>query len=125
MEGLFKIKEKINGRTYYVQVCLQAEEIAQQAIEIEMRGFTTWKSAVTFAAEYFHRRYAGSDKRGLKISIQYLHDMEPDTNNMIVFYAVVQALCHAFGRQGDVAIDESGKFVVPKSSRGPAVGNLF
>lgn len=116
MEGLFKIKEMINGRPYYVQVGLQAEEIVQQAIEIDMCGFTTWKSAITFAAEYFHRRYAGSDKRGLKISIQYLHDMVPDTNNMIVFYAVVQALCHAVGKKCELTIDESGNFVVPNST---------
>jgi hypothetical protein len=91
------------------------EKIPDRRVDLDIGSFDRWKASATFAAEYFLDHYAGTEKGGLKIEIRYIHDMEPyDTNNMIVFYAVVQALSIALGMSYNLSIDSSGAFVIPR-----------
>lgn len=100
---------------YYAQVDLVVEKITDRRVELDMGSFARWKAPANFAAEYFLDHYTGTEKGGLKIAIRYIHDMEPyDTNNMIVFYAVVQALYMALGMSSNLNIDSSGAFVIPR-----------
>lgn len=80
-----------------------------------MSKFPEWKTAVTFAAEYFFDHYpkAGMNS-GLKVTILELHYMDVDTNNTVVFFAVVQALSQALGMHCDMTIDDSGNFIIPR-----------
>lgn len=115
MEGSFLLKKKINQRDFYAQVRLEVEKISGWWIEVDVGRFTEWKTAITFAGEYFFDHYPkGGMNCGLKVTILDLHYMDVDTNNTVVFFAVAQALSQALGMHCDVMLDDSGNFVVPR-----------
>jgi hypothetical protein len=115
MEGRFEVKKFTNERSFYARVCLEVEEIWPYEVQIDIGEFKEWDKAIGFAAHYFFDHYRPSGKkRGLEIKIIELHSMDVDSNNMVIFYAIVQALHNAFNKECHIIIDDSGNFVVPK-----------
>lgn len=98
----------------YAEVRQEVEGTVNRYIEIYFSMFTKRKNAITFVSDYFFDHYSRTEDRGLKITIPYLNSMDVDTNNMVVFFVVVNALCQAFGVNCDLLISESASFVVPK-----------
>jgi hypothetical protein len=114
MKGVFKFKKLINDKGFYGEVILEVHRTTLGRVEVDLGTATKWRSSIEFAARYFLDHNSRAGEGGLKITILDLKDMDVDTNHMMVFFVVVNALCHAFGIPCDLTINDAGNFVIPK-----------
>jgi len=112
VEGSFVVKTRINEQDVYAKVRLTVCKMLLPRIDLDLNGFGRRETTIRFAADYFYDHYG--ERGGLKITMLELGENDTDEDEVVIFFAVVQALYQALGKVCHLTIDEAGNFVVPR-----------
>jgi len=116
MEIIFEIKEKINKKGFYGRIRLEIVKTMENITKLDFDHDSKWFNAVNFGVGFFYENYLKIRKEGgFNICVKDLDTQIVDTNNMVVFYITVKALCRYFKLDENlVFINEEGDFIIAK-----------
>ena len=119
MEGVFKIKKKINGANYYCYVELDALATESRELKIEYDNLLVdpeWVSSIDCAIRYFYHHFLIKENKGISVFVKKIHAMLWDTTPIVIFYTVVKCLNEALMQTLELVTlnEQNGKFEVAR-----------
>lgn len=110
----YEFKQKVNKKGFFCNVRYLVESLSDEKLEVVFLADTRWQAACQFAANLFYEKYSLIKSGGIKITIKEVESQMIDTNQVVVFYALLSALSEHFDIDSGIRVNEFGDFVVEK-----------
>ncbi len=118
----FAFKKVLHKRGAYMKIEMEVDfypSTMESKLEISYNADHEWKSSCEAGIHIFHDYFRYLNKGRLKITVNRINWLPVDTNNLIVLYATIMALCEILNfNVEDLQLDiQNEVFVFPEARK--------
>jgi len=97
----YTFRKQIKNRGCYAEIIFEANLLREEysALEIKYLADKEWEIACKAGVLVFHNYFGWAFSGGLEITIYEVRWLPADTDNLIVLFATIEALCEALNVQ--------------------------